>query len=300
MSEGPVWDVEVNPVRDAPAADVFELCVFGRGVGECVAIHIGHGQWCLVDSTRNPDTDRPAALSYLEHLDVEPASHVVVVALTHFHRDHYTGFGEAEQEQLRDWRASGHRLATFQDDVSRHEARAKSVRVVQTGVVAGLLQTDEYAWGVLAAFARLTGENESAAAEAVARRIARQRILYDSKKSFEFVLMESALNYWPCSPEAMLVQLSRIRDMANRKNIDVRVVRAEALIEYPAVHGFVLFDDRSVVIDLANTAVFTQGAKDIKMYEELYGSYRAASVPCTEEVLAPYRTRLTERLGRPG
>ncbi len=206
---------------------------------------------------------------------------------------------ESAQEQLRDWRATGHRLSTSQDDVSRHEARARSIRTVQIGIVAGLLQTDEYARGVLAAFAKLTGEDEAAAAEAVARRLARQKILYDGVKSFTFVIMENVLNYWPCSPEAMLVQLSRIREVADRKNVEVRIVRVEQQLDFPAIHGFVLFDDRTVVIDLANTAVFTHGANDIKMYERLYDSYRAASVPCTDEILAPYRRRATEQLSHP-
>jgi hypothetical protein len=40
----------------------------------------------------NPDTNQPAALSYLQDLGVDPARQVLIAALSHFHADHYHGF----------------------------------------------------------------------------------------------------------------------------------------------------------------------------------------------------------------
>jgi hypothetical protein len=48
-----------------PVPDELELSVFGRGYGEAICIHLGDGDWILIDSCINPATRRPAALSYL-------------------------------------------------------------------------------------------------------------------------------------------------------------------------------------------------------------------------------------------
>jgi hypothetical protein len=48
----------------APDLDECEISVFGRGFGEAICVHVS-GEWFLIDSCRNPETDAPAALSYL-------------------------------------------------------------------------------------------------------------------------------------------------------------------------------------------------------------------------------------------
>lgn len=82
-----------NPREDTPADNEFEITVFGRGVGECVAIHLGSGHWCLVDSFRHPGPHGPAGLHYLTERAIDPGR-VVLVAGTHFHMDHIGGLGD--------------------------------------------------------------------------------------------------------------------------------------------------------------------------------------------------------------
>lgn len=76
---------------DRPDAHVFELSLFGPGVGECVVVHVGDGDWIVVDSCMDPATRRAVALDYLERISVDVRSAVRAVVVTHWHDDHTRG-----------------------------------------------------------------------------------------------------------------------------------------------------------------------------------------------------------------
>ena len=76
----------------APADDVIEVSLFGPGVGECVLLHLGGGEWLAVDSCYGRD-GAPVALEYLARLGVEPAEAIRWIVATHWHDDHHKGIG---------------------------------------------------------------------------------------------------------------------------------------------------------------------------------------------------------------
>ena len=78
---------------DAPNTDEIELCLFGPGYGECAVIHIGAGQWVIVDSCLDVDR-QPAALSYFRKIGIDPSEAVCLVVATHWHDDHIRGMGQ--------------------------------------------------------------------------------------------------------------------------------------------------------------------------------------------------------------
>lgn len=67
-----------------------EVSIFGPGFGECVVLHLGNGDWAVVDSCLERGSKRPVALQYLERLGVDAARIGLVVA-THWHDDHMQG-----------------------------------------------------------------------------------------------------------------------------------------------------------------------------------------------------------------
>jgi beta-lactamase superfamily II metal-dependent hydrolase len=85
-------------VCSAPGRDEFEISVFGPGVGECVLIHLGFGDWIIVDSCRDRDAGTAAPLSYLNSLGIDPAVSVRAIVLTHWHDDHVAGASEVVRE----------------------------------------------------------------------------------------------------------------------------------------------------------------------------------------------------------
>ena len=80
------------PTETPPSGTEAEVSLFGPGRGEAIAVHLGHGQWMLVDSCLD-DERQPAALAYLERIGVDTEQVVLVVA-THWHDDHIGGLAE--------------------------------------------------------------------------------------------------------------------------------------------------------------------------------------------------------------
>jgi len=80
--------------ENPPSRDELEISVFGPGIGECTVVHIGDGDWIVIDSCLNRESRRPIALEYLEGMNVDVASRVRLVVATHWHDDHIKGIGE--------------------------------------------------------------------------------------------------------------------------------------------------------------------------------------------------------------
>lgn len=79
---------------DLPEDNELEVSLFGPGVGESVVVHLGSGDWLVVDSCLNRPQRQPVALSYLQALGVNPAAAIKLVVATHWHDDHMRGIAE--------------------------------------------------------------------------------------------------------------------------------------------------------------------------------------------------------------
>ena len=73
-----------------PGDGEFELTLLGPGYGESIVLHVGNGDWVVVDSCLDPD-GTPGALRYLESIGVNPAHDVALIVATHWHDDHIRG-----------------------------------------------------------------------------------------------------------------------------------------------------------------------------------------------------------------
>lgn len=80
-------------LQNKPSDDVIEVTLFGKGVGECIVMHLGFGRYVTIDSFINSETNRPVALDYLESMNVS-ADSIDCVAVTHWHKDHVLGIAE--------------------------------------------------------------------------------------------------------------------------------------------------------------------------------------------------------------
>lgn len=78
-------------MKTRPAPDEFEVSLFGPGVGEAVVVHIGSGQWLVVDSCLNRVTGNPIAVDYLKGLGYNPNGSIKHIFATHHHNDHIRG-----------------------------------------------------------------------------------------------------------------------------------------------------------------------------------------------------------------
>lgn len=79
------------PISQPPAPDEVEVSLFGPGIGESVVIHLGLGEWIIIDSCVDSRTRTAAPLEYLRRLNVDVKTAVKLLVVTHWHNDHMLG-----------------------------------------------------------------------------------------------------------------------------------------------------------------------------------------------------------------
>jgi len=83
----------VNGRELSSANGQIEIVLIGPGYGESILVHIGNGEWIVVDSCIARD-GAPAALNYLDGRGLDPSEAVRLIVTTHWHDDHIRGMGE--------------------------------------------------------------------------------------------------------------------------------------------------------------------------------------------------------------
>jgi beta-lactamase superfamily II metal-dependent hydrolase len=78
----------------APADDQFEVSIMGPGRGECIVLHLGNNDWCIVDSCIDRETSLPVSVAYLQDLGSGALDRVQLVIATHWHDDHIRGLAK--------------------------------------------------------------------------------------------------------------------------------------------------------------------------------------------------------------
>jgi hypothetical protein len=134
----------------------------------------------------------------------------------------------------------------------------------------------------------------------VSGRVRRQEIVADETKTFQFVMAETVLMNRVCAPIEMLAQIGRLRELAARDNVSLSIVPADALWELPPQHGFVLLDDRLVVVDLYNTGLTTRGRLDVAMYQQVFDLFDSAATKDIEPILRKHEASYIALLRQPG
>jgi transcriptional regulator with XRE-family HTH domain len=200
------------------------------------------------------------------------------------------------RDRMMDWRVGQRDDPTaWQREIAQLEADAHEFRVFEPAVISGLLQTSEYARAVLASVQEVWGDWASrppgGVAEAVSARVQRQAILDDPGRRFHFVVSETLLQNLLSSPEDMPGQLRRLIEVAQQDNVTLSLVREGTRWPYPPYHGFVLLDDRHVIIDLYNTVVVTHGQSDIRLYRQVFDALESQATREIEPIIEKYRRR---------
>jgi transcriptional regulator with XRE-family HTH domain len=224
-------------------------------------------------------------------VDVESIARALDLDDTETHRLVQQAVDEA-QERMTDWRQAVPGLAGRQRRTAQIETTSTTIRAFQTSVVPGLLQTSEYARATLNTFTDpiFPGRYSSSAGvpEAVSMRMRRQEILPDPAKRFRFVLAEAALANRVCPPVAMPAQLQRIREVAGQANVSVGIIEFDAPWRFLPVHGFKVFDEHTVEIDLMNTGLATQGRSEVRLYRQVFDALEEQATTVIDPILDRY------------
>ncbi|REH43663.1 helix-turn-helix transcriptional regulator [Kutzneria buriramensis] len=143
----------------------------------------------------------------------------------------------AWRRQLR----AGHRDRQRQDLVD--EQTASTIRIVDLMAVPGVLQTPDYAPAIFVSQAALLEIPAGDIDEAIAVRMQRQHVLYDSSKTIEILIAEAALMHPVCTPAQMAAQVDRLVSATSLTGVRVGLLPAYRPVPHLLPHGFWIVDD---------------------------------------------------------
>jgi len=200
------------------------------------------------------------------------------------------------------WRMEPDDISRRQSEIAEIEAATRVIRSFSALVVHGLLQTSEYARGVLAGVHSVfSADMVTPAAEAVsvsaAARIARQQALADRGKEFRLVLPESVFWNRFCEPEDMLAQIRRVREVGQQDNVRIGIIPIDARWPVPVGHDFTVHDESSVVLDLPISNIMSRVAEDIAVYRRIFDLLEAEATTDIDETLDRHAARYYELAG---
>jgi transcriptional regulator with XRE-family HTH domain len=132
------------------------------------------------------------------------------------------------------------------DELAR---KATVIRNAEVAYIPGLLQTADYARCRIAEGVKLHGSNPDEVDAATAQRMLRQQILYDTTKTFEFVITEAVLRLLLCPRAAMLAQLDRLLALTGLRHVTLGIIPFGVELSTTPQNSFILFDDRLAVVE---------------------------------------------------
>jgi hypothetical protein len=169
-------------------------------------------------------------------------------------------------------------LAERQREISELESQATAVQIFQPTMVPGLLQVADYARRVMG---HGNPSSQSDLAQAVARRLERQTILYNQTKQYEFILTENAARWRPGPPGLMRAQLDRLISVASLPNVRLGIIPLdrEALDAY--LHPFVLWElegETLVTAETLSVLVEVHEPEEVAIYRRTMERYRQSAM----------------------
>jgi transcriptional regulator with XRE-family HTH domain len=162
--------------------------------------------------------------------------------------------------------------ARMQARLGELETESMTLRYFSPIVIPGLLQTAEYMRRVFSV--DLSGTE---LARTITARLDRQQILYDTAKTFTFVITESALRWRFCPDEVMAAQAGHIASLATLANVEIGVILTGARAADTPLHGYQIFDDRLASIELEHAVVTVTDPRDIAKYLGLFAAMSQAA-----------------------
>ncbi len=152
---------------------------------------------------------------------------------------------EAVHQQWRHKLRRGH--AALQAEFDKRVRDAKRIRNFEIMLIPGLLQTADYARYRAFEAVRLHGADESKIEQMVSARMRRQEVLYDSGKTFEFIICESALRFLLCPPQVMAGQLDRLLAVSGLSNVTLAIIPPGVELNVAPMVGYLTTDDVTIV-----------------------------------------------------
>jgi transcriptional regulator with XRE-family HTH domain len=150
-------------------------------------------------------------------------------------------------------------------------------RVYDPTVIYGMFQTAEYAAEIMRygiKFHQATDDLE----QGVAARMERQQYLYRGGRQFSVILGEQALRTNIGGAGTMLGQLDRLLAVSSLPNVDLGIIPSRAQMPLAPSNGFIIFDDRLVMIETYSAELRITQPREIAVYAKAFSWLRESAV----------------------
>lgn len=182
------------------------------------------------------------------------------------------------ESHIRSWRrALAHGFKPLYEGLSKEIERTSEIWVWEEAVVAGLMQTPEYARHVIRRYSELLGPAGDIE-DAVRARVQRQEWLYRSGRKLHVLMWEAALRSLICPPSVLGAQLDRLTGMIGMDTVELGIVPFTASVRIVPANGFWVLDDRLVVAEDWHAELWLDDADNVALYKKVWKTLRASAV----------------------
>lgn len=179
--------------------------------------------------------------------------------------------------QLHRWRQFP--IVDWQHRIREIEARTSRQRIFDPELIPGLLQTPDYATGVLTACVRSLGRPDDDIASAVTARMARHADWQSRQRGTHFLLGEQALYTKVGTASTMEFQLRRLLEAVEQPPVGTQIGIVPRAVEFTvSATNFVLYDNREARVETTTSQLKLTRKRDISDYEKTFEMLAAQSV----------------------
>lgn len=156
------------------------------------------------------------------------------------------------------------------------ESGTEVMRVYHPFLIPGLLQTAEYAEGVLRSVVEFQQVPDDVD-DGVSTRMERQQILYRRNHRFHFVIAEQALRTTVGNDQTMIGQLDRLLAIVGMPRITFGIVPAETPYRV-SMTNFAIFDNARVMVETVTAELTITQPREIAQYGRAFDVLAAQAV----------------------
>ncbi|MCX4739311.1 helix-turn-helix domain-containing protein [Streptomyces antibioticus] len=157
-------------------------------------------------------------------------------------------------------------LEKKQNELAGLEKSSTEFRYFLLSMVTGLLATPEY---VRASLAGIPGDHS----KAIAKKLERQAVLYDTSKRFTFILTEQAVRWPYVHGAAMAMQLDRLISVSHLPNVRVGVIPLGGHMPVCPLNTFTVYDTRTATVETSTGAMVFRDRRDVSAYLKEFSAY---------------------------
>lgn len=167
------------------------------------------------------------------------------------------------QDKRSSWRRG---MEKRQTELASLESDATELRYFLPAMVTGLLATPEY---IRASLSHTPGDPS----KTITRKLERQAVLYDTTKTFTFLLTEQAIRWAVVPRSAQAIQIDRLTSVSHLPNIRMGVIPIGAVTPRGPMNTFTVYDDRLATVENFTGRMIFRDPRDISEYLAVFTSF---------------------------